>query len=36
MRAYAKAGFHVECERRHPDFEAALACPGIVEMRTAR
>src|SRR5262249_7666799 len=35
LRAYAKAGFHVEEERRHPAFEAALACPGMIEMRRA-
>lgn len=28
-RAYAKAGFALEEERRHPDFEAAVGAPGL-------
>ena len=29
QRAYEKVGFRVVDEKRHPDFEAALGCPGI-------
>ena len=29
QRAYEKVGFRVVGERTHPDFEAALHCPGI-------
>ena len=29
QRAYEKVGFQVVDEKRHPDFEAALGCPGI-------
>ena len=28
-RAYAKAGFHIAAERRHPDFEAVAGAPGL-------
>ncbi len=28
-RAYAKAGFQLDGERRHPDFEAATGVPGL-------
>ncbi len=28
-RAYAKAGFVFDGERRHPDFEAAMGAPGL-------
>jgi translation initiation factor 4G len=28
-RAYTKAGFHLQEERRHPDFEAAVGAPGL-------
>jgi len=30
--AYKKAGFRYVDEKRHPDFEAALGCPGIVRL----
>ena len=33
QRAYEKAGFNIVDEKRHPDFEAALGCPGITLMR---
>jgi len=29
-RAYKKAGFRYVDEKRHPDFEAAIGCPGII------
>lgn len=32
-RAYLKAGFRTDVERRHPDFEALIGCPGITQMR---
>jgi ribosomal protein S18 acetylase RimI-like enzyme len=32
QRAYEGAGFRVVDEKRHPDFEAALGCPGIRRM----
>ena len=32
QRAYEKAGFRVEGEKRHPDFEAALGAPGFMRM----
>jgi ribosomal protein S18 acetylase RimI-like enzyme len=32
QRAYAKAGFRVEGEKRHPDFEAVLGAPGFMRM----
>ncbi len=35
QRAYEKAGFKIVDEKRHPDFEAALGCPGIVLLRRA-
>jgi translation initiation factor 4G len=28
-RAYLRAGFEPDLEKRHPDFAAALGCPGI-------
>ena len=28
-RAYIKAGFHLDVESRHPDFEAAVGAPGL-------
>jgi RimJ/RimL family protein N-acetyltransferase len=28
-RAYIRAGFEPDLEKRHPDFKAALRCPGI-------
>jgi ribosomal protein S18 acetylase RimI-like enzyme len=28
-RTYAKAGFHFDVEKRHPDFEAATGSPGL-------
>jgi len=31
-RAYEKVGFKVVDEKRHPDFEAALRCPGIARL----
>jgi len=34
-RAYEKAGFKIIDEKRHPDFEAALGCPGIALLRRA-
>jgi ribosomal protein S18 acetylase RimI-like enzyme len=35
QRAYEKAGFKIVDEKRHPDFEAALECPGISLLRCA-
>jgi len=35
QRVYEKAGFKIVDEKRHPDFEAALGCPGIVLLRRA-
>jgi len=35
QRAYEKAGFKIVDEKRHPDFEAALCCPGIALLRRA-
>jgi translation initiation factor 4G len=32
-RAYAKAGFHLADERRHPDFQAAVGAPGLKRFR---
>jgi ribosomal protein S18 acetylase RimI-like enzyme len=32
QRAYEKAGFRVEGEKRHPDFEAVLGAPGFMRM----
>lgn len=32
QRAYEGAGFRVVDEKRHPDFEAALGCPGVRRM----
>ena len=32
-RAYLKAGFLRDVERRHPDFEALMGCPGILQLR---
>ena len=32
-RAYLKAGFRRDVERRHPDFEALMGCPGILQLR---
>ncbi len=29
QNAYEKAGFKIVDEKRHPDFEAAIGCPGI-------
>jgi ribosomal protein S18 acetylase RimI-like enzyme len=29
QRAYEKLGFKRAEERRHPDFEAAIGCPGL-------
>ena len=31
-RAYQKAGFKYVDEKRHPDFEALIGCPGIARM----
>jgi translation initiation factor 4G len=31
-RAYAKLGFSVVEEKRHPDFEAATGAPGMQRM----
>ena len=33
QRAYEKAGFVVVSEKRHPEFEAVYACPGIRLLR---
>ena len=30
--AYERAGFRVVSEKRHPDFEAAIGCPGLARM----
>lgn len=30
QQAYEKAGFRYVDEKRHPDFEAAIGCPGII------
>jgi len=32
QRAYEKAGFRIVDERRTPEFEAALGCPGLARM----
>jgi ribosomal protein S18 acetylase RimI-like enzyme len=32
-RAYLKAGFRRDVERRHPDFQALMGCPGILQLR---
>jgi ribosomal protein S18 acetylase RimI-like enzyme len=32
QRAYEKAGFRVEGEKRHPDFDDALGAPGFMRM----
>lgn len=32
QRAYEGAGFTVADEKRHPDFESALGCPGVRRM----
>lgn len=31
-RAYQKAGFKYADEKRHPDFEALIGCPGMVRL----
>jgi len=31
-RAYRKAGFEYADEKRHPDFEALIGCPGMVRL----
>lgn len=31
-RAYEKAGFKYADEKRHPDFEALIGCPGVVRL----
>jgi translation initiation factor 4G len=31
QRAYEKQGFRLVHDRRHPDFEAAIGCPGIAQ-----
>lgn len=33
QRAYEKAGYVVEDEKRHPDFEAVYKCPGTRQLR---
>jgi GNAT superfamily N-acetyltransferase len=33
QRAYEKVGFWPAQERRHPDFEATLGCPGLMGLR---
>jgi ribosomal protein S18 acetylase RimI-like enzyme len=35
QRLYERFGFRVVAERRHPEFEAALGCPGIARMTCA-
>jgi translation initiation factor 4G len=30
--AYNKAGFKFADEKRHPDFEALIGCPGMVRL----
>jgi ribosomal protein S18 acetylase RimI-like enzyme len=32
QRAYEKAGFKWSQEKRHPDFEAEIGCPGMVRL----
>ena len=32
QRAYEKAGFKVVDEKRHPDFETLIGCPGITRL----
>lgn len=32
QHAYEKAGFRVLDEKRHPDFESEIGCPGMVRM----
>jgi len=31
-RAYKKAGFRYADEKRHPDFEALIGCPGMIRL----
>jgi len=31
-QAYKKAGFRYVDEKRHPDFEAAIGCPGMIRL----
>jgi ribosomal protein S18 acetylase RimI-like enzyme len=31
QRAYEKQGFRLVHDRRHPDFEDAIGCPGIAQ-----
>jgi ribosomal protein S18 acetylase RimI-like enzyme len=35
QRAYEQAGFAIASERRHPEFEAAIGCPGLARMQRA-
>ena len=30
--AYERVGFRIVSEKRHPDFEAAIGCPGLAKM----
>ena len=32
QRAYEKCGFRIVDDKRHPDFEAEIGCPGIARM----
>lgn len=32
QQAYERVGFRVVSEKRHPDFEAAIGCPGLAKM----
>jgi hypothetical protein len=32
QRAYKKVGFEFFDEKRHPDFEAEIGCPGMMRM----
>lgn len=32
QHAYERVGFRIVSERRHPDFEAAIGCPGLAKM----
>jgi len=32
QRAYESVGFKVVDEKRHPDFQTALGCPGIARL----
>lgn len=35
QRAYERVGFRIVSEKRHPDFESAVGCPGLAKMECA-